>query len=112
MSDGATPSDTVVYWHRELPPLEAELVGEHVIEATSDRVAGTLERHGERWEQCYLELMTHARARLVQEVHRLGGHFAHVLDEHLDSRRDDVTGESWLRGRFTYTLYRRPDAPR
>jgi hypothetical protein len=29
-----------------------------------------------------------------------------VLDEHVDSRHDDVTGEAWLRGRFTYVLYR------
>jgi roadblock/LC7 domain-containing protein len=25
----------IVYWHRELPPLEAELVAEHTVEATS-----------------------------------------------------------------------------
>ena len=24
-----------IYWHRELPPLNAELLGEHVLEATS-----------------------------------------------------------------------------
>jgi hypothetical protein len=39
-------------------------------------------------------------------VARLGGRYAHVLDEHIDSRRDDSSGESWLHGRFTYVLYR------
>jgi hypothetical protein len=40
-------------------------------------------------------------------VARLGGDCAHVRDEHIDSRRDDVTDESWLQGRFDYVLYRR-----
>jgi hypothetical protein len=39
---------------------------------------------------------------------RLGGHYAHVLDESIDSRHDGVTSEAWLHGRFTYMLYRRP----
>src|SRR4249920_2942730 len=30
-----------VYWHRELPPLEAEMLGEHTLEASSDRVLDT-----------------------------------------------------------------------
>jgi hypothetical protein len=30
-----------------------------------------------------------------------------VLDESIDSRHDAVTNEAWLRGRFTYVLYRR-----
>jgi hypothetical protein len=25
----------IVYWHRELPPIEADLVAEHTVEATS-----------------------------------------------------------------------------
>ena|ERR1041385_5134374 len=97
----------VVYWHRELPPLDGEVMHEHVIEATSDRVFGSIERHGELWDRCYEELMEHTRLRLEQEVRRLSGHYAHVLDEHIESRRDDATGESWLHGRFSYVLYRR-----
>ena len=31
-----------VYWHRELPPLDAEPIGVHTLEATSSRVSGTL----------------------------------------------------------------------
>jgi hypothetical protein len=30
----------------------------------------------------------------------------HVIDESIDRRRDEVTGEAWLHGLFTYTLYR------
>ena len=29
-----------------------------------------------------------------------------VLSESVDSRHDDVQGEAWLHGRFTYVLYR------
>jgi hypothetical protein len=28
----------VIYWHRELPPFDAEAMGEHVVEAASGRV--------------------------------------------------------------------------
>jgi hypothetical protein len=52
--------------------------------------------------------MTQARTCLQQEVLRLGGDYAHVLDEYVDSRHDNVTGETWLHGRFAYMLYRRP----
>jgi len=100
-----------VYWHRELPPLDAEILHEHVIEATSDRVRGSIERHGELWERCHGALMQHLYDRLTQEVARLGGHYAHVLDEHIDSRRDDAVDESWLHGRFSYVLYRRASRP-
>jgi len=102
----------VVYWHRELPPVEGEVMHEHVIEAVSDRVSGAIERHGDLWDHCYTALMDHVRTRLEQEVKRLGGDFAHVLDEHIDSQRNDATGESWLHGRFNYVLYRRKTPPR
>ena len=52
--------------------------------------------------------MTQARTCLQQEVLRRGGDYAHVLDESVDSRHDDMTGETWLHGRFAYMLYRRP----
>lgn len=95
-----------VYWRQELPPFEAEMIGEHTIEATSGRVPGTIAHRDELWERCYDDLMNQARARLQQEVIRLGGQYAHVRDEFIDSRHDDVSGEAWLHGRFTYTLYR------
>jgi hypothetical protein len=100
----------IVYWHRELPPIDAEVMDAHVVEATSGRVQGTLTHRDELWDQCYEELMAHTRERLEQEVARLGGHYAHVLDESVDSRRDDATGEAWLHGRFNYVLYRNTGA--
>jgi len=100
----------VVYWHRELPPLHAEIVAEHTVEATSRRVPGTISHRDELWDRCYQELMANADARLIQEIARLGGHYAHVLDESIDVRHDDVAGEAWLHGCFSYMLYRRPTA--
>ena len=100
----------IVYWHRELPPLDAEAIGEHTVEATSGRVPGTLAHRDELWDRCHDELMTETHARLAQEVARLGGHYAHVLGESIDSRHDEASGESWLQGRFTYVLYRRSAA--
>jgi hypothetical protein len=96
-----------VYWHRELPPFDAEIMGEHVVEATSERVHGWLAQRDELWERCYRSLLDNAHERFDQEIHRLGGDYAHVLDESIDSRHDAVTGEAWLHGRFTYVLYRR-----
>jgi len=97
----------IVYWHRELPPVDGEILDEHVVEATSDRVSGSIDRYGDLWNRCHAALMEHATGRLAQEVARLGGHYAHVLDEHIESKRDDVANESWLHGRFSYVLYRR-----
>jgi uncharacterized protein CbrC (UPF0167 family) len=108
----AIATRNIVYWHRELPPLEVEPVSEHVVEAASARVPGTLAHRDELWERCYEDLMAQAGARLEQEVARLGGSCAHVLDEAVDSRHDAATGESWLHGRFTYVLYRQPDKAR
>jgi hypothetical protein len=103
--------DRIVYWHRELPPLDAELIGEHTVEATSSRVPGTLSHRNELWDRCYQELMASADARLAQETVRLGGHYAHVLDEFIDARHDEAAGEAWLHGRLSYTLYRRLSQP-
>lgn len=108
-ADAATPAP-IVYWHRQLPPFDAEILGEHVLEAASGRVPGTLAHRDELWEECYQDLIANTEARFAQEVARLGGDYAHVLDESIDSRHDDATGEAWLRGRFTYVLYRRGTA--
>jgi hypothetical protein len=119
MAMAAAPKQTVrttapahgvgIYWHRELPPPDAEPMSEHVVEASSARVPGTLAHRDELWERYYEDLMAQARARLEQEVLRLGGTYAHVLNETVDSRHDDVSGESWLHGRYTFMLYRRPE---
>jgi len=105
------PEKKVIYWHRELPPPDAELMGEYNVEASSLRVPNTVVNRDELWERCYEDLMAQARKRLEQEVARLGGDYAHILDEFVDSRRDDTRGEAWLHGRFDYVLYKRKPAP-
>jgi hypothetical protein len=95
-----------IYWHRELPPASAQAAGEHVLEATSGRVPGTIEHRGDMWDRCYAELMAHANERLAQEVVRLGGDCARVLAEHVEPRHDDRTGEAWMYGRFDFEIYR------
>jgi hypothetical protein len=102
----------MIYWHRELPPLDAELIGDHTIEASSERVPGTLTHQDELWNQCYAQLMANAGARLVQEIVRLGGHYAHIHDESIEIRHDEARSEAWLHGRFSYMLYRKPAQPR
>jgi hypothetical protein len=82
----------IIYWHRELPPADAEQAGEHVVEAASARTPSTLAHRDELWDRYYEDLRIRAGARLEQEVARLGGDYAHVLDETVDSRHDDATG--------------------
>ena len=106
-----TDNNRVIYWHRDLPPLDAEPVAEHVVEATSMRVKNSLAHRNELWDRCYDDLMAHVRDRVHQEVVRLGGDYAHVLEESIDSRHDDVSGEAWLHGRFSYLLLRAPVSP-
>jgi len=98
-----------IYWHRDLPPASAAAAAEHSVEATSARVRGTLEHHGELWDRCYQQLMAETSHRLEQEIARLGGDYAHVLSESIDPRHDETTGEAWLHGAFTYTLFREPE---
>ena len=100
------PSRPMIYWHRDLPPYGAEPIGEHTIEAHSRRVMGNLAHRNELWDRCYQNLMAQVQALLKQEIARLGGNYAHVLSESVESRHDDATGETYLHGRFTYVLYR------
>lgn len=100
----------VVYWHRDLPPLDAEAMAEHVVEATSARVPDTIAHRDELWDRCYADLMAQANVRLEQEAARLGGQYVRVLDEVIDTRHDGATGEAWLHGTFTYMLYHRASA--
>ena len=98
-----------VFWHRDLPPIDAEPIAEHTVEANSGRVPGTLAHRDELWDQCYEELMATATTRIADEIRRLDGDYAHVKGESLGAKHDDVAGEAWLHGTFEYMLYRRPD---
>jgi acyl-coenzyme A synthetase/AMP-(fatty) acid ligase len=106
MTDTPPPSKHIVYWHRDLPPVTAEVMDDHVVEAVSGRVQGTLSHRDELWDRCYEQLMAAAQARIEQEVQRLNGDYAHVHDESIDSKHEDATGETWLHGRFNYVLFR------
>ncbi|MFO7303331.1 MAG: hypothetical protein DIU54_013035 [Acidobacteriota bacterium] len=104
MTHDATPK--TIYWHRDLPPLDAEAVSEHTIEADSSRVPRRFSRSDDLWDRCYAELMENVERRLLQELQRLGGRYARVHDEKIEPKHNDATGESWLHGRFGYVLYR------
>ena len=58
------------------------------------------------WDECERGLTAEVELRLTQEVARLGGRWAHVLNERIDTKRDVVANETWLHGRYTYVLYR------
>ena len=103
-----TTSAKVVYWHRELPPLSAEVGGNDVVEAVSPRVKGSLSHRDDAWERCYADLIERARVRIEQETARRGAAYAHVKDEEISARHDDASGETWLYGRFGYVFYRKP----
>ena len=96
----------VVFWHRELPPRDADPIGSHTIEATSDRVTAPFVHRDVAWDRCYRQLMERIDGRIEQEIDRLGGDYAHVLGETIEPRHDDSTGEAWMYGRFDYELYR------
>jgi len=105
MTTTQAENQQVLYWHRELPPLEAHTLEEHVVEASSRRVQGGFAHRDDLWLTCQADLMAVARARLEQKIVRLGGRYAHILNESIDSHHDAATDEAWLRGRFTYMLY-------
>jgi len=111
MTDKQAPAEMAsrktVYWHRELPPLGADPISEHILEASSSRVPGTIAHRDDLWHVCYDDLMRQTHVRLEQEVARLRGDYAHVVDETIEPSHDDIKGEAWLRGRFKYVLYRR-----
>lgn len=100
----ATAEPAKIYWHRDLPPLNAEVIAEQVVEATSHRVPGTLAHRDELWDVCYEDLMAQASARVLQEARRMGGTCAHVLNETVDSRHDPVSGQAWLHGTFVCAI--------
>jgi hypothetical protein len=54
----------IVYWHRDLPPVDAELMAEHTLEATSGRVAESIGQRAGRvlsWALAPTELFTDLR---------------------------------------------------
>jgi hypothetical protein len=103
-ADSSSPR--VVYWFRDLPPLDAEPSGEDQVEAVSSRVHGRIAHQDDLWDRCREEVLAAASTRIEQEVARLGAKYARVTDEELDPRHDDAKNEAWMHGRFTFVLYR------
>ena len=57
-----TTDRQIVFWHRQLPPVSAEVMGEHGLEVTSVHVPGTIARRDDLWDGCYADLMARATA--------------------------------------------------
>ena len=106
MDAACTTGPKTIYWHRELPPLDAQPMEEHVVEASSTHMPDTIALRDELWNRCERELMDDAHERLREEIARLGGRYAHVLAESIETRHKQCPAEAWLHGRFTYMLYR------
>jgi hypothetical protein len=97
----------MLFWHRDLPPLNAAIVGEGTLEATSERVLGTLANRDALW--IVARTADGGTHQTRAGDHHAGG-TAHVLSESIDTRRDDSTGETWLHGTFAYVLLATPVA--
>ena len=102
----ATTPTKLVYFRRELPPLSDDAVGEYLVDASSPAVPNTSLGRDELWAHCYDDLMANASERIGQEVLRLHGSCAHVVDEHIEPKVSYERGEAWLAGTFTFVLYR------
>lgn len=103
-----TMAHQIVYWRRELPPLSEQIEGTHEVEAESPRIRNDIAHRSELWGVCHGPLLAEAERRTAQELARLGGSCAHILDEQIVAKVDDTTGEFWLRGRFRFVMYRHP----
>jgi hypothetical protein len=99
---------TIVYWRRDLPPMSEQIEGTHEVEAESPHIHYDFGRRAEMWAKCYGPLQLEAEERIRQEVLRLGGSCAHVVDEAIRSKTNDAEGLFWLRGRFRFVMYVHP----
>jgi|ETNmetMinimDraft_24_1059892.scaffolds.fasta_scaffold70897_1 hypothetical protein len=102
-----------IYWHRDLPPLQDRIEGEHWITAKSDVIPHSLTHDSEVWGQCFPTLERNLEKRLLQEIERQGGHCAHILDERIRRKTHHADETCWLEGEYCYVLYLAPadDAP-
>jgi hypothetical protein len=103
---GIAADKQIVYWHHDLPPFEAFVLDEYAIDIDGVRVPGTRVLRDEVLEWCRADLQRRCVARLEREVQRLDGHYAHVFCERIDATRDEAKDETWLHGRFRFSVYR------
>jgi len=102
-----TDRQTRIYWHRDLPPLDADAVAEHTVDAVSDKADYHFDRRDELWHDCAPSLRAHLVERLEAELDRLGGAYAHVLEEDVTPHVDHANAQYWLIGKARYTIYKR-----
>ncbi len=95
-----------IFWHGDLPPLEAEMLDEHWVVARSDAVKYRFDHKTELWAQCVDSLRVNLEHRLGQEIRRLGGDYAHILDERVVPKIDHESDTYCLEGRYDYVLFR------
>lgn len=105
MEKSAPAIEKRVYFRRELPPLSESIEGEHVVEADSPHVPLS-PHHDDVWTTCNEPLLAELVHRIEQELVRQGGSCAHVVDEVVEPHIDYATSTMWLRGRYTYVMYR------
>jgi len=82
--------------------------GTYEVEAESPRIDYDLTHRSELWKQSYPPLLEAAERRATQELVRLGGSCAHIIDEQIVAKIDDTTGTFWLHGGFRFVMYRHP----
>ncbi len=98
----------IIYWRRELPPLSEQIEGEHEVDATSPAMHYDFGARDTLWGRCYPLLLEAAEVRIAQEVERLGGSCAHIVDETVTVKLDDAAATFALRGAFRFIMYVHP----
>ena len=88
--------------------MSEQLEGEHTVQATSDWVGYSFAERDKLWAACHANLLSNTGERIAQEVERLGGSCAHVLEEDIAPKIDNSLDRYRLEGTFTYVLYRHP----
>lgn len=99
------PPSQRIFWYHELPPLSAQVLDTHVLEAQSDPIPWRFADRETLWAESQPSLDAAVRERLTQELDRLGAAYAHVVDEHIEEHTDPATATFELRGRYDYVAY-------
>jgi hypothetical protein len=100
-----------ITWYRELPPLNLSPVGEEEVEARSTPVPIQHDEREAIWAASAAALKVEVERRILQHLETTGLEHAHVVSEHLEEYHDSSHGTFELRGRWSYIVFRTPDAP-
>jgi len=101
-------SEKRIYWHSDLPPLEDKIAGKYQVTAESDPIPLDYRHKDELRGRSEPSLALRLEDRLGQEIDRLGGHCAHILEEHITPVIDYHNNQYRLRGTYTYVLFLAP----